>query len=149
MSDLKEIILMDGEQILHKMEGDAYNNDPNPIMKLLGKVDKVLSKLYGKSQKVYFVQTTHRILLVEKGMIFWKFPRDIVSKALSKDAIDTVGYTQARRWLVFKSLYFNLSLRSGQSYEIQFDGKLADLALVANDINNGIFAHKTHLKAVA
>jgi hypothetical protein len=23
MSDLKEIILMDGEQILHKMEGDA------------------------------------------------------------------------------------------------------------------------------
>ena len=140
---------MDGEQILHKIEGDAYNEYPNPLMKLAGKIDKVVSKIFGKSKRVYFVQTTHRVLLVEKGMIFWKFPRDIVSTALSKDAIDTVGYTQARRWLLFKSLYFNLSLRSGQNYEIHYEGKLPDLALVANDINNSIFGNESELKAVA
>jgi len=70
MSDLKEVMLINGEQILHKLQGDAYNQDPNPLMKVFGKIKGVFCKIFGISQKMYLVQTSHRFLLVDKGMIF-------------------------------------------------------------------------------
>lgn len=149
MSDLKEVMLMEGEQILHKLEGDAYNEDPNPIMKVVGKVKKVLCKVFGISQRMYFVQTTNRFLVVEKGMIFWKFPRDTKNIALTPSSVDYIGYTQARRWIVFKSLYFNFAMRNGQSYEIKFDGTLNDLVEVSNSINKGLFQSPAALKVAA
>lgn len=149
MKNLDEVILFDGEQILNKLEGDAYNDDPNPLMRLAGFFTKIIFFVLGISQKVYFVQTSHRILLVEKGMILWFIPRDTKSISLSREAIDYVGYTQARRWLFFKSLYFNLALRSGQAYEIKFTGKLQALVQIANDVNKDLFHPQTGLKQVA
>ena len=142
MTDLKEISLMDGEKILHQMEGDVYNQSPNPIMRAFGAFDKLTSKLYGKKLQLFFVQTTHRILIISKGTIFWKFPLDTVYKILSKESIDSVGYTKACRWLFFKSLYFNLSLRSNEQYEIKFKGHQKELETVVSDINDVLFSHK-------
>lgn len=149
MKNLDEVILFEGEEVLNKIEGDAYNDDPNPLMKLAGFFTKIIFFVLGISQKIYMVQTTNRILLVEKGMILWFIPRDTKSIALSKEAIDYVGYTQARRWLVFKSLYFNLALRSGQAYEIKFTGKLPELVNIANGMNKGLFQASTKLRQVA
>ena len=143
MKDLKEISLFEGEQIIHRIEGDAYNNDPNPVMKAIGKVLGVVHKVLGISQKVYFVQTTHRYLLVEKGMVLWKFPRDTRCTSLSKGSIESVGYTQARRWIVFKSLFFNLSLKSGMGKEIKFTGKLPELVNIANSVDSSLFSEST------
>ncbi|WP_417335816.1 hypothetical protein [Halobacteriovorax marinus] len=149
MSDLKEVMLINGEQILHKLQGDAYNQDPNPLMKVFGKIKGVFCKIFGISQKMYLVQTSHRFLLVDKGMIFWKFPRDTRTIALSPAAIDYVGYTQARRWVVFKSLFFNIGLRNGEGYEIKFDGTLPELVNVSNSINEGLFKEKATLAVAA
>ncbi len=139
MSNLKEVILMEGEQILFNLEGDAFNVDPNPISKLIGKVTKILGKFIGISKKVYILKTSHRLLRVEKDVIFWKIQRSTVVKTLTFAAIDAVGYEQKKAWLVFKSLFFVLEYRSGNADFIKYNGTLEELNAATHSMNETLY----------
>ncbi|MBT3234567.1 MAG: hypothetical protein HN353_01310 [Bdellovibrionales bacterium] len=139
MSKLKEVILMDGEQITFNIEGDAYNDSPNPVAKLVGVIIRVLGQLIGMSQRVYIVKTTNRLLLVSKNVIFWKIPKDTEVRTLSYTAVDSVGYAQAKRWLVFSSLYFQLSLRSGENFRVKYQGTLPELSELVSSMNAALY----------
>jgi hypothetical protein len=141
MSNLKEIILMDGEQITFNIEGDAYNDSPNPIAKLFGKITKLLGKFIGMSKRVYIVKTNMRMLMVEKAVMFWVIPTDTVVSTLSYSAIDTLGYAQVKAWLVFSSQYFQLALRNGINYRIKYAGSVNELSSVINEMNKSLFGN--------
>ena len=44
MPRLKELILLDGEEILFELEGNAYTMSPNPIIKLIVSILRYIGK---------------------------------------------------------------------------------------------------------
>lgn len=149
MSNLKEVILMDGESIVTSIEGDAYNSSSNPIQKVFGKVSKILGKIIGKSMKVYFVKTSQRLMLVEKKVLFWAIPTDTHVSTLSYDSIDMVGYKQEKRWLLFSSQYFMLSMRNGETVNIKYTGTVEELSNLAYSMNETLYGSPSKMSVAA
>ena len=126
MTNLKELILLDGENILFQLEGNAYTESPNPIVKAIAAILRAFGKLFGWSLRTYIVITNKRILRVDKEKIFWAIPRNTIVLTLPKTAIREVGYEQAIRLLFFKTLYFRFETFTEKT-KIAYSGSLDEI----------------------
>lgn len=124
--NIKEIILLEGEQNLFQIEGNAYTESPNPLVKLFASITRLIGRLFGWSLKTYIVVTNKRVIRVDKEKILWVIPRNTVVLTLSKSSIREVGYAQAVRWLFFKTLYFRIQTYT-ENTSIAYKGSLAEL----------------------
>ena len=126
MTNLKELILLDGENILFQLEGNAYTESPNPLVKAIAAIFRAFGKLFGWSLRTYIVITNKRILRVDKEKIFWAIPRNTTVLTLPKTAIREVGYEQAIRLLFFKTLYFRFETFTEKT-KIAYSGSLDEI----------------------
>lgn len=128
MKKLKELTLLEGEEVLYEIEGNAYTDSPNPLVKLLIGIFRILWLIFGVKLKTYIVATQRRIIRVDKHSILWGLiPRDTTVSTLNKHTILSVGYSQAIRWFFFKTIYFKMENMT-EKILITYKGSLKDVS---------------------
>lgn len=128
MATIKEFILLEGETILTQIEGDAFNDSPNPIAKLIGAVMRIIYMILGVKLRTYIIATDKRIVQIEKKTILWGLlPGDTSVFTLNKRNIQSVGYMTAVSWFVFKAHYFVIA-NMGGLLKITYKGSANELA---------------------
>jgi hypothetical protein len=123
---LSEVILLPGEEVQFQIEGNAYTDSPNPLVKLIVAIFRFIGKLFGSSFRTYLVITNKRVIRVDKEKSFWVIPRNTSVRTIAKSAIREVGYAQAVRWFVFKTLYFQMQTVT-ENTSIAYQGSLKDV----------------------
>lgn len=128
MATIKEFIPLEDEVILTQIEGDAFNDSPNPIAKLIGAVMRILYMIIGIKLRTYIIATNKRIVQIEKKTIFWgMLAGDTAVYTLNKNNIQFVGYMTAVSWFIFKAHYFVIS-NMGGLLKITYKGSGEDLS---------------------
>ncbi len=128
MKTIKEFILLENENILAQIEGDAFNTSPNPIAKCFGAAARFISSIFGMKLRTYIIATNQRIVKIEKTTLFWGLLKsDISVHTLNKRNIQSVGYMTSFSWFVFKTHYFVIS-NMGSSVMVAYNGSGAELA---------------------
>lgn len=127
MKALKEFKELEGENVLEQIEGDAYNDSPNPIVRLVMSIVRIILLILGVKLRTYVIITNLRIVQVTKKTVLWGFlPGDTEVLTLNKKSIQSVGYAMATSWFIFKKYCFLLTNASGV-IRITYNGKLEDL----------------------
>ena len=127
MATLKEFTLLEGETILAQIEGDAYNDSPNPIIQMVAAFVKIIMLIFGLKLRTYIIATNLRIVQVEKRTILWgMLPGDTIVITLNKSSIQSVGYAMNVSFFVFKKFYFLMANMSGM-LRITYKGSKEDL----------------------
>jgi len=135
MKKLKEIILIDNEEKLYQIEGNAYNDSPNPLIKLMNSIFRIFWLIFGIKLITYIVVTNKRIIRVDKKTILWGIiPSDTSVSTLNKRTIQSVGYAKAVRWLFFKTIYFRLENMT-ENISITYKGSLNEVSDIAHKIS--------------
>ncbi|NDV65458.1 hypothetical protein [Bacteroides sp. 224] len=135
MARLKEFTLMEGETILAEIEGDAYNDSPNPIVQLITAFLKVFWLILGIKLRTYIIATNLRIVQVDKKTIFWgMLPGDTCVITLNKASIQSVGYAMATSFFIFRKFYFLMANMSGL-IRITYKGNEKQLIEACNQID--------------
>lgn len=124
---LKEFSLLEGERVLTHIEGNAYNDSPNPITQFIMFFVKIVWMIFGVKWRTYFIATNMRIVQVEKKSILWGLlPGELKVLTLNKAAIQYVGYEMASSWFIFRKYYFLAANASGL-LRITYKGKSDEL----------------------
>lgn len=127
MKTLKEFKELEGENVLEQIEGDAYNDSPNPFVRLINGIFRIFLLILGVKLRTYIIITNLRIVQVTKKTVLWGIlPGDTEVVTLNKKSIQSVGYSMATSFFIFKKFYFLLTNASGV-VRITYNGKLADL----------------------
>ena len=135
MKKLKEIVLIENEEKLYQIEGNAYTDSANPLTKLIIAIFRIIWLILGIKLKTYIVVTNRRIIRVDKKTILWGIiPSDTIVSTLNKKTIQSVGYAKAVRWLFFKTLYFRLENMT-ENISITYKGSLDDVAGIVHKIS--------------
>ena len=114
MKQIKEFSPLDGESVLTQIEGNAWNDSPNPIMRLITSVFRLIWAILGVKLRTYIIVTNLRIVQVEKKTILWGLlPGSVDVLTLNKSTIQSVGYAMASSWFIFRKYYFVLANMSG------------------------------------
>ncbi|MFI3305901.1 MAG: hypothetical protein R3Y68_05255 [Rikenellaceae bacterium] len=128
MATIKEFVLLEDEVVLAQVEGDAFNDSPNPIAKLIAAVLRIVYMIIGIKLRTYIIATNKRIVQIEKTTMFWGIlPGDTAVFTLNKSAIQSVGYMTAVSFFIFKVHYFVIS-NMGGSLRITYKGSADELA---------------------
>lgn len=128
MSKLKELVLLENEEVLYQVEGNAYTDSPNPLIKLITSLFRIIWMILGIKLITYIVVTNRRLIRIDKKTILWgMIPSDINVSTLNKKTIQSVGYSKAVRWLFFKTIYFELRNMT-EIVRITYKGSLDDVA---------------------
>lgn len=135
MAKLKELVLLEGETVRAEIEGNAYNHSPNPIAKLFGFFVKIFWIIFGVRLRTYIIATNFRIIQIDKKTILWGLlPGDTAVVTLNKTSIQSVGYSMATSWFIFRSFYFLLANTSGLVC-ITYKGNQEQLTAACTEIN--------------
>ncbi|MEA3497285.1 MAG: hypothetical protein U9R42_14755 [Bacteroidota bacterium] len=135
MSKLKEVILLENEEVLYQIEGNAYTDSPNPLVKLMTSIFRIFWIILGIKLKTHIVVTNRRIIQVNKRTILWGIiPSDTGVYNLNKKTIQSVGYEKLVRWLFFKTIYFTL-INMNAGIKITYKGSINDVSNIAQKIS--------------
>ena len=141
MKNIKEFSPLSGENILTQIEGNAWSNSPNPIVQLINTVRRLIWAILGVKKCTYIIATDMRIVQVDKKTLLWGLlPGSVDVMTLNKSTIQSVGYSMASSWFIFRKYYFVLANRSGQ-LRLTYKGKNKDL-IEACSIVDSIVAQK-------
>ena len=135
MAKLKELILLDGEEVLFELEGNAYTMSPNPIIKLIVSILRYIGKILGWSLRTYLVITNKRVVRIDKEILFWFVPRNTIVLTLPKTSIREVGYVQSVRLLFFKTLYFRMETYTEKTM-IAYKGSLKEINKLVSKVTD-------------
>ena len=114
MANLKEFTLLEGEVIVSQIEGNAYNDSPNPIVQLIAGFFQIFWLILGIKLRTYIIATNLRIVQIDKKSLLWGMLQGDTSViTLNKASIQSVGYAMATSWFVFRKYYFLLANMSG------------------------------------
>ena len=135
MSKVKELVLLENEEVLYQVEGNAYTDSPNPLTKLITSLFRVVWIILGIKLITYIVVTNRRLIKIDKKTILWGLiPSDIDVTTLNKKTVQSVGYSKAVRWLFFKTIYFKLENMT-EIVRITYKGSLDDVANIVLKIS--------------
>ena len=135
MKKLKEIVLIDNEEKLYQIEGNAYTDSANPLTKLIIAIFRIIWLILGIKLKTYLVVTNRRIIKVDKKTILWGIiPSDTIVSTLNKRTIQSVGYAKAVRWLFFKTINFRLENMT-ENFSITYKGSLDEVSDMVHKIS--------------
>ena len=133
--EIKEVVLMDNEQIKCQIEGNAYTDSPNPMIKLIIAIFRILSIILGVKLRTYIVITNKRIIQVDKRTVLWGIiPADTSVVTLNKRTIQSVGYAKAVRWFIFKTIYFTMANMISTT-KVTYKGSLDEVAEIVKTVS--------------
>ncbi|MGK0291383.1 MAG: hypothetical protein ACI86H_002851 [bacterium] len=123
---MKEVVMLDGEEKLFELEGNAFTESSNPVLKAIMGLVRIIGMILGHSLKTYIIITNQRVLRVDKETAFWVLPRNTAVTALTKKSIMEVGYEESIRWFFIKTLFFRFQ-SSTENTRIAYKGNVNDL----------------------
>lgn len=127
MTKVKEFNPLPGENVLTQIEGNAWNDNPNPITRLITSFLKFIWSILGVKLRTYIIVTDMRIVQVDKKTILWGIlPGSLEVVTLNKSSIQSVGYAMASSWFIFRKHYFLLANTSGL-LRLTYEGKKENL----------------------
>jgi len=115
MKKIKEFTPLDGENVLTLIEGNAWNDNPNPIVQLIVFFVKIFYFVFGIRLRTYLIVTDLRIVQVKKKRVLWLIPTAVVIITLNKSSIQSQGWGMASSWLIFRKFYLVLANASGHT----------------------------------
>lgn len=122
----KEIILLPDEKVVTQIEGNAFTDSPNPLVRFFTLFVKFFYFIFGVRMKTMLLLTNKRLVKLNRTRIFWVINRDVEVITYGKESLTSFGYYQARRWLFFKTLYFTF-WETLYMARITYKGSLQDL----------------------
>lgn len=122
----KYIKLSEGEEVLQEVEGDAQTLGAGPIAKLIAIVNKILDKILGRSTKILLLVTNKRIVVIANQKMFWVIDKGVEVVNYTPRAINYIGYSMVKEWIIFNTRYFKVSTISGETL-INFKGSKEEL----------------------
>ena len=122
----KYIKLSDGEEILQEVEGDSQTLGSSPIDKLFAVINKLVDKIIGRSSKVLLLITNKRIVKIDTQKIFWVIDKGATVISFTPRAINYIGYSMVKEWIIFSTRYLMFSTSSGDTL-INFKGSREEL----------------------
>lgn len=135
LKDLKEFTLMEDEHIVEQIRGNAYNDSPNPIVRLVMFFVRIIYLIIGVRFRTYIVITDKRIVHVEKKTILWGMLQGhVVAETLNKNTIQSIGYAMLSRWFISRKYYFMIKNISG-IISVTYDGRKEDLDRICNQVD--------------
>lgn len=136
MKDLsKYVSLVEGETVVQEIEGDAYNEDSNPLARLIGSIIRVISIILGFRMKSHVIVTDKRVIKIDFEKILWFIDKGVTAISMTPRSIANVGYSNTRTFLIFKTRYFILGT-SGGNILIKFKGNDKTLFDAVSNVNN-------------
>ena len=133
---VKEFKQLDGEKVLAHIEGNAWNDSPNPIATLISAIMRIFFAILGVQLRTYVIATNLRIVRIDKKTILWgMLPGAIDVVTLNKSSIQSVGYAMASSWFIFRRYYFLLANASGV-LRLTYKGDNEDLIEACNVIDS-------------
>ena len=96
MSDLKSgLILEDGESLVMEIEAELWATSSNPIAMFIGKIRKLIAKIFGHKVNGFLVITNKRVVQVENTISCYCFNVGRQVKYLLPSSVKEIGYTKA------------------------------------------------------
>lgn len=136
MKDLSKYInLVEGETIVQEIEGDAYNEDSHPLARLIGSIIRVISIILGFRMKTHIVVTDKRVIQIDFEKTLWVINKGVSVISMTPRSIANVGYSNIRKWFIFKTRYFIVGT-SGGNILIKFKGNDKMLFDAVTNVNN-------------
>ena len=117
----KFISIFEDEEIIKEVEGNAYNQDANPLARLIGSLIRIISIILGFRMKTHIVITNKRIIRIDFKKVLWFINKGVKVTSMTPRSIGSVGYSNERVYLIFKSRFFILNTTTEQVY-IKFKG---------------------------
>lgn len=130
----KELQLLEGETILHEIEGNARTESPNPIVRLLNAIGGFILAIFGYRKRTFLVITNQRVIRVNLEKILFFITKNTSFTTLAKHSIYEIGYAVVRRWLFFKTLYLRLQTVTENSM-IVYKGNLKELTDIVSNFS--------------
>lgn len=128
---IKELFLLENEEILYHVEGNAYSGAHNPLVKLYMMVVEIIVMIFGVKLTTYIIATNMRIIRVDRRTGFWGLvPTSIDIITMNKHSIGTVGYSYVTRWFLFKTAYFTIN-----EINIKYKGSNSELAKIVSEFS--------------
>lgn len=135
MNTLKEFVALPGENVLEMIEGNAYNDSPNPFTRLFMFFVKIFMMIFGVTLRTYLVITNMRIVKVEKKTILWGIlPGSTDVMTINKRTVRAVGYAMDSSWFIFRKYYFQLD-NGSETLRVTYKGSLDQLANICATID--------------
>jgi hypothetical protein len=108
MSTLKSgIALADNEKLVMELEAELWATDPNPIMRVVQTIFKVIAKILGTKVKGFVVITDKRVIEVETKIVCFAFTAGRAVRYILPRSIMDVGYTRQGTFLgCFCPMYY-------------------------------------------
>lgn len=142
MKNLKEFTPLEGEHVLEQIEGDAYNDSPNPIVRIIIAIARLIWLILGVKWKTYIIITNLRIVEIDKKTILWGIlPGATTVLTLNKQSVQSVGYAMASSWFIFRKFYFLLANTSGV-IRITYQGDAESLRRACSQIDQLVIQAK-------
>jgi hypothetical protein len=104
----KYMPLTNNETILASLEGNAYTQSHNIIMKLVAFFVRIISVILGMPRKVYIFATENRVITIETSKWLYFFDGSIRARSYTPRSISNIGYVFKREG-IFKSHYLEFS----------------------------------------
>ena len=101
--------LENGEDIVSHLEGNAYTNSSNPIIRLIYFIIRIFSIILGCPSKAHVIVTNRRLIVIQTTKFLWFFHGSADAKSVMPRSIGSMGYHFARSFLVFRSHYLSYS----------------------------------------
>jgi hypothetical protein len=114
MKKIKEFTPFEGENVLTLIEGNAWNDNPNPFVQIIMFLVKIVSFILGIRSRAYIIVTDRRIVQVDKNRVLWLIPVAVSVLTLNKSSIQSFGWEMASSWLIFRKYFFVLENQAGR-----------------------------------
>lgn len=135
MKTLKEFVALPGENVLEMIEGNAYNDSPNPITRLLMFIVKICQMILGIKLFTYIIITNLRVVKVNKKTILWGIlPGSVEVMTINKRTVRSVGYAMDSSWFIFRKYYFQLD-NGAEMLRVTYNGSLEQLTDICTTVD--------------
>ena len=135
LKEVKELTLLEGETLVDGVQGDAWNDSPNPIARLISAIAKILWLILGIRLRTYVVVTNLRIVQIERKTILWGLLKgNFLVLTLNRNSISSVGYGMQSSWFISRKYYFALANASGLT-KITYKGSKEQLAQFCSNLD--------------
>jgi hypothetical protein len=121
MTNFKEFNKLNHENVLTYIEGNAWNDNPNPFARIATFFIKLISILFGIKKRSYLVVTDKRVVQIDKNKVFWFITVSVGVFSHNKSTIQTVGWEMASAYLFFKK-YYLIIVNHNQRLKITYKG---------------------------
>ena len=85
-------VLDDGETLLFGVEAELWAGSSNPIMRMIGKIERILNLLVGVKKRGYLLITNKRVIELTQHIGCWVFNAGKDVKSVLPRSIKEVGY---------------------------------------------------------